>query len=100
MNKDELYKNVSKAKLLIYPSLADGFSLVILESLAVGTPVISYNFFPIYSAYKNVPAVRFSSFNNSKFAKIVYSSLNDEFQNSVNDERTLNFIKKNIIGRK
>ncbi|WP_420807183.1 glycosyltransferase [Acidianus manzaensis] len=67
----------------MYPSLADSFSfsLVILESLAVGTPVISYNFFPIYSVYKNVPAVRFSPLDNTKFAEIVYSSLNDEFQN-------------------
>ncbi|WP_338076115.1 glycosyltransferase [Acidianus sulfidivorans] len=95
LSKEELYKVVSKAKLLVYPSLADGFSLVILEAITLGTPAISYNFPPIYTSYKDVPAVRFSPINNNQFSKILYNSLNDEkfLYESVNDEKTLSFIK-------
>ncbi|BCU68772.1 glycosyltransferase family 4 protein [Stygiolobus caldivivus] len=57
--KKKLYETVSKARLLIYPSLADGFSITVLEALALGTPVIAYSIPTVYSVYKDVPAVRF-----------------------------------------
>lgn len=59
LEKRKLYEVVSKARLLIYPSLADGFSITVLESLALGTPVIAYSLPTVYSVYKDVPAVKF-----------------------------------------
>lgn len=40
---EEVYDTVSKAKVLIYPSHQDGFSLVVLDTLALGTSVVAYD---------------------------------------------------------
>jgi glycosyltransferase involved in cell wall biosynthesis len=44
--------------MLIYPSHCDTFSLVVLESLCLGTSVVAYNIPAITSIYRNLPAVR------------------------------------------
>lgn len=59
ISDEEKYKLVSKAKALIYPSHVDSFSLVILESLALGTPVIAYDLPGPRSVYKDLSAVKF-----------------------------------------
>jgi glycosyltransferase involved in cell wall biosynthesis len=46
--KHELYDIISNSRLTIYPSYVDSFSLVTLESLGCGTPVVSYE----------IPAIR------------------------------------------
>ncbi|MEM0480613.1 MAG: glycosyltransferase [Candidatus Aenigmatarchaeota archaeon] len=53
-----LYKYVSKAKALIYPSHQDSFSLVVLETLALGTSVVAYNIPAIISVYRNLKPVK------------------------------------------
>jgi glycosyltransferase involved in cell wall biosynthesis len=96
LEKDnELRDIVSRAKLLIYPSLADGFSLVVLEALALGTPVIAYSIPTIYSVYKDLPAVRFAKPGNVKeMASLVKRSLNDEeFLNSPKLKEVKEFVK-------
>ncbi|MBP1357816.1 MAG: glycosyltransferase family 4 protein [Sulfolobus sp.] len=57
---DELYSTVAKAKVVIYPSHQDGFSLVVLDSLALGTSVVAYD----------IPAIRFV-YNGLEPVKIV-----------------------------
>jgi len=42
-DKDSIFDLVKSSKLTIHPSLFDAFPLVILESLACGTPVIAYD---------------------------------------------------------
>ena len=42
LSKEELYGLLSRAKVLLYPSHSDSFSIVVLESLACGTPVVAY----------------------------------------------------------
>ncbi|XDF44305.1 glycosyltransferase family 4 protein [Saccharolobus solfataricus] len=59
ISDEEKYKLVSKAKALIYPSHVDSFPLVILESLALGTPVIAYDLPGPRSVYKDLSAVKF-----------------------------------------
>jgi len=59
LKDEDKYKIISKAKLVIYPSHEDSYSYVILESIAVGTPVITYALPGPYSIFKNLPAVRF-----------------------------------------
>ncbi|WP_256202758.1 glycosyltransferase [Sulfuracidifex tepidarius] len=59
ISDEEKYKIVSKARALIYPSHVDSFSLVILESLALGTPVIAYDLPGPKSIYRDLKAVRF-----------------------------------------
>ncbi|BFH74831.1 glycosyltransferase [Sulfurisphaera javensis] len=54
---EELYRIVSKASFTLYPSHYDSFSLVILESLALGTPVFAYNTPAIKEIYGGVKGV-------------------------------------------
>jgi glycosyltransferase involved in cell wall biosynthesis len=55
---DELFKVVSKARVVLYPSHFDSFSLVILESLAAGTPVVAFDLLAIREVYGGVDNVR------------------------------------------
>lgn len=41
--KSELYSTMRRAKLLLYPSYVDSFSITILESLSLGLPVVAYD---------------------------------------------------------
>jgi glycosyltransferase involved in cell wall biosynthesis len=54
----DLWEIVAKSKVLIYPSHYDTFSLVVLESLFLGTSVVAYNIPAITSIYKNLPVVK------------------------------------------
>ncbi|MEM0373860.1 MAG: glycosyltransferase family 4 protein [Sulfolobaceae archaeon] len=54
---EELYKIVSRALFTLYPSHYDSFSLVVLESLALGTPVFAYNTPAIAEIYSNCKGV-------------------------------------------
>ncbi|BDC18427.1 glycosyltransferase [Acidianus sp. HS-5] len=56
--QDKLVDIVSKARVLVYPSHSDSFSLVILESLALGTPVVAYEIPGVRSVYKDLNAVK------------------------------------------
>ncbi len=77
LSEEEKYRIVSKAKVLLYPTHHDEFSLVILESLALGTPVVSYNIPGTYYVYKDLPSVKFvKEFDIRSMAKEVYNILN------------------------
>ena len=52
-----LWEIIAKSKVLIYPSHYDAFSLVVLESLFLGTSVVAYNIPAIVSIYKNLSTV-------------------------------------------
>lgn len=58
VDEKTLYKYVSKAKALIYPSHQDSFPLVVLETLALGTSVVAYNIPAIISVYRNLKPVK------------------------------------------
>jgi len=63
---EELYDIVSKALFTVYPSHYDSFSLVVLESLAVGTPVFAYDtpaIREVYSCVKGVHMVKEDDIN-------------------------------------
>ena len=50
---------LSKAKAMVFPTHVDNFPLVILESLAVGTPVVTYNIPGPRDAYRGIDGVHF-----------------------------------------
>ena len=54
---EELYSIVSKALFTVYPSHYDSFSLVVLESLALGTPVFAYDTLAIREIYSSIKGV-------------------------------------------
>nr|WP_156017873.1 glycosyltransferase [Sulfuracidifex metallicus] len=95
LDKRELYSIVSKAKLLIYQSLADGFSITILESLALGTPVIAYSIPTVYSVFKDIPAVKFIKEGDiRKFVDEVENELKTgDLQEAIYDKRVSSFIE-------
>ena len=57
--EEKKYEIVSKARAVLYPSHSDSFSLVILESLALGTPVVAYDLLGPRSVYEGLSAVKF-----------------------------------------
>ncbi|BCU67797.1 hypothetical protein HS7_12340 [Sulfolobales archaeon HS-7] len=76
----ELYRYISKGKVTVYPSHYDSFSLVILESLAAGTPVTTYDIEAtreIYSGVKDV--LRVQEDNIGDIADITLKVLNKEW---------------------
>lgn len=95
LDRKELYVTVSKAKLLIYPSLADGFSITILESLALGTPVIAYSIPTVHSVFKDIPAVKFVKEGDiRKFVDEVENELKTgNLQEAIYDKRVNSFIE-------
>lgn len=58
VDQNELNYQISKSKLFVYPSYSDAFPLGILECLAIGTPVVSYDIPAIISKYNGFKAVK------------------------------------------
>jgi len=58
---------LASAKLMIYPTKLDSFSLTVLESLSCGTPVIAYN----------IPAIRFNYRDTKSVIKIKPLSISE-----------------------
>ncbi|BCU68775.1 glycosyltransferase family 4 protein [Stygiolobus caldivivus] len=94
----EKYKIVSKAKALIYPSHIDSFSLVILESLALGTPIISYDLPGPKSVYGDLEAVKFvEEFDVKAMADETLNILNmkdEDYLNLIYNEKLNKFLEK------
>jgi len=67
-DRDLLYRIVSQAKLLIYPSYLDAFPLAVLEALALGTSVVAYDIPAIVSVYKGLPAVKIVKYGDVRAA--------------------------------
>lgn len=59
VSKEVKFNLLSRAKAMIFPTHIDNFPLVVLESLTVGTPVITYNIPGPREAYKGVEGVHF-----------------------------------------
>ena len=53
----DLLRKVAKAKVFVYPTYVDSFALVILESLALKTPVVTYDIPAIREIYGGLKAV-------------------------------------------
>jgi glycosyltransferase involved in cell wall biosynthesis len=57
LDRSSIIDLVTSSKITVYPSVMDVFSLVVLESLACGTPVISYDIPGITHNFGNCKAV-------------------------------------------
>ncbi|AOL17560.1 LPS biosynthesis protein [Sulfolobus sp. A20] len=94
--RDRLNEVVSKAKLFIYPSHVDGFSLVVLEALALGTPVIAYDIPAIRSVYGRLKAVKIvKEFDKARIAEEaskILSLREKEIEDLMNDEELMRFL--------
>lgn len=93
---DKLYDYVSRAKALIYPSHIDSFSLVVLESLALGTTVVAYNIPAIRFVYGDLkPVKKVKEFDINSMAKEVNKVLrmsDEEYEAEHEDEKIRKFL--------
>ncbi|MEM1627349.1 MAG: glycosyltransferase [Sulfolobaceae archaeon] len=93
--REELYSSVAKAKVFIYPTHFDSFSLVMLESLAMKTPVVAYGLPAIVEIYGNLNAVKLvKEFDIKSMAKEVINifNLKEEDYDSMFDKKYEEFI--------
>lgn len=92
----KLHEIVSRAKVLIYPSHLDSFSLVILESIAVGVPVVAYNTPGPYSVFNGLPGIIFvPEFNTRKMAEYSIKFLNmseSKIADLMNEDKLIEFL--------
>jgi glycosyltransferase involved in cell wall biosynthesis len=102
LDENTLVNSVKASKLTLYPSILDSFSLVTLESLACGTPVIAYD----------IPAIRFNFGNctavfrcpvkdiKSMAEKALEIIRNEKFRNMLSSKAkqyTANYSWRNVV---
>jgi len=58
--REKLYSILKSSKVMIYPSYLDSLSIVVLEALAAGVPVVAYN----------IPAIKWSYYNTKAVQKV------------------------------
>ena len=56
-HREELFRRVADAKILIYPSYSDSFSLTVLEAVALGLAVVAYGIPALRYVYRDLPCV-------------------------------------------
>lgn len=82
---EEVYDTVANAKVLIYPSHQDGYSLVVLDTLALGTSVVAYDIPAMRFVFGNLKPVRLvKEFDTNEMAKTANYVLNmpdEEYEN-------------------
>ena len=83
-DRNSLFLIIKHSRLTLYPSYVDSFSLVTLESLACGTPVVAYDIPAIRHNFSNCKAVfRCPVGNKEEMAKAVIRILRMEEQRRV-----------------
>lgn len=88
LSDEDLYKEISTSKLMIYPSHSDSFSLAISQALSLNTPVVAYNIAGL-KIYKNFNAVKLVK-------EFDYKSMADEAVKILKMENTDELFDKNI----
>lgn len=95
-DETEFYNAVSRARVLIHPSHSDGFSMIILESLALGTPVAAYDLPAFTYYYKNFHAVEMvREWDRAALSHIAVRIMNNEevYAGYLNAPALLEFIR-------
>ena len=96
VEREKLHEVVSRAKVLLYPSHVDGFALVVLEALALGTPVVAYDIPAITDVYGELKAMKIVKEFDVKGAAENAIGIMDMGENEVhdlmNEESMMNFL--------
>lgn len=92
LDRDKLFKIVSVASVLAYPSYRDSFSLTVLESLFMGLRVVAYKIPALSFLYRQNPNVELIPLGDyKKLALAIISNLNKPFEK---DETTKKLLDK------
>jgi glycosyltransferase involved in cell wall biosynthesis len=79
LSQRELWKEMKRSKILIYPSRKDVWPLVISEALSCGLPVVTYDLPGIRYAYNDCPAVYLKNVGDMKgVSKTAIDLLSDD----------------------
>lgn len=93
---EEVYDTVSRAKVLVYPSHQDGFSLVVLDTLALGTSIVAYDIPAIRLVYSGLKPVRIvKEYDIKGMARAVNDVLkmdDEEYEMEHNDDAVRKFL--------
>lgn len=97
-SREELFNMVSEARCMIYPTHEDSFSLAILESITVGTPVVAYDIPGPKSVYSGLSAVKFVEEYNIKLMATEVTKIltmnDDEYNSLIFNDKMDKFIEK------
>ena len=93
LSNEDLYGEVSSAKLMIYPSHSDSFSIAVSQALLLGTPVIAYNIAGLkgYGSFNAVKLVE--EFDYSSMAREAIKMLKNN-NDDLFDENVKSFLRK------
>ena len=94
MDDEELYNEIGKSRVMIYPSHSDSFSLSVAQSISLKTPVVAYNIagLKIYNELKTVRLV--NEFDYKAMASEVLKLLAVEDPTYLFGDTELKFIEK------
>lgn len=94
---EEVYETVSKSKVLIYPSHQDGFSLVVLDTLALGTSVVAYDIPAIRFVYEGLKPVKivkeYDVTSMASMANNVLKMSEEDYVKEHEDEKVKEFLE-------
>jgi glycosyltransferase involved in cell wall biosynthesis len=96
ISEEEKFEILSKAKALVLPTHQESFSVTILESLAVGTPVITYDLPSLTSIYKFKPIFFVKEFDVVgiiKKAKEIIGMNEKQIEEMFSDEKLNKFLE-------
>ncbi|BCU69055.1 glycosyltransferase family 4 protein [Stygiolobus caldivivus] len=65
-DKYKLYNLMSSSKIMIYPTYIDSFGIVVAETLASGTPVVTYNIPAMQKYFGDCEAVKLAEIGNKE----------------------------------
>lgn len=102
VSRSELIEALMSSTLTLYPSIDDSFSLVVLESLACGTPVVAYDIPAIQENFEQCSAVLRCPIKNipSMVAKTKYLLTNKLVRNNfknVAEEFARQYTWENVV---
>ncbi len=88
-SKDKLYQRIKESKLLLQMSSREGLSIIVLESLALGTPVLLPDYTPIPKEVKEMCIVKDEASLPNAIVEILNSK--DKGKYIINPEKINNF---------
>lgn len=97
ISDNELKTKYAEAKLLIQPSLYEGFGMPPMEALTLGTNVVISDIPVFKEIYKELPVTYFETENANDLADKIQTAYNKkvpEFNNSYSFEKTFDIINK------
>ncbi|WP_069808216.1 glycosyltransferase [Vulcanisaeta thermophila] len=100
VNEEVKHEVAARARALIYPSHSDYFSLVLLETITLGTIAVAYKIPGPYSTFSELPAIKFvPEFSIKNMANMLIEVLkmdDNEYQEIINNDAVMKFITKHL----